>query len=107
MNFEGLIIGIAAFLIIGAFHPIIIKCEYYFTDRVWPVFLIVGIAAIAASCFVQQIMFSAILAIFGCTCFWSIIELKEQKARVEKGWFPANPKRAAGRPGPVSREKAD
>ncbi|HWQ74262.1 MAG TPA: DUF4491 family protein [Syntrophomonas sp.] len=97
MNFEGLIIGIAAFLIIGVFHPVIIKCEYYFTDKVWPVFLIVGVAAVAVSCFIQQVMVSAILAIFGCTCLWSIIELKEQRIRVEKGWFPANPKRAARR----------
>ncbi|SHI16346.1 protein of unknown function [Sporobacter termitidis DSM 10068] len=93
MVFTGLIIGIAAFLIIGVFHPIIIKCEYYFTDKVWPVFLAIGIIAVAASCFVHLIIVSAILAIFGCTCLWSIIELKEQRERVKKGWFPANPKR--------------
>lgn len=98
MSFTGLIIGIAAFLIIGIFHPIIIKCEYYFTDRIWPVFLIAGIAAVAASCLIQPITVSAILAIFGCTCFWSIIELKEQRERVKKGWFPENPARAARRP---------
>jgi hypothetical protein len=97
MIFTGLIIGVAAFLIIGIFHPIIIKCEYFFTDRIWPVFLITGIAAVAVSCFVQQIIVSAILAIFGCTCLWSIIELKEQRERVRKGWFPENPARAARR----------
>ena len=26
------------------------------------------------------------------SCFWSILELFQQKKRVEKGWFPANPK---------------
>lgn len=98
MSFSGLIIGVAAFLIIGVFHPIVIKCEYYFTDGVWPIFLVIGIAAVAASCFVRQIMASAILAIFGCTCLWSIIELKEQRERVKKGWFPANPARAGHRP---------
>ncbi|MBQ5683504.1 MAG: DUF4491 family protein, partial [Peptococcaceae bacterium] len=25
--------------------------------------------------------------------FWSIGELKEQRERVEKGWFPKNPNR--------------
>ncbi|MBQ5864199.1 MAG: DUF4491 family protein, partial [Bacteroidales bacterium] len=25
--------------------------------------------------------------------FWSILEVFEQKKRVEKGWFPKNPKR--------------
>jgi len=92
-----LIIGIAVFLIIGVFHPVIIKCEYYFTDKIWPIFLIIGIGAAAWSCFIQQVIVSAILAVFGCTCLWSIIELKEQRERVEKGWFPKNPARAAGR----------
>ncbi|MDX9872382.1 MAG: DUF4491 family protein [Clostridia bacterium] len=97
MNFQGLIIGAAAFLIIGIFHPIIIKCEYYFTERIWPLFLVVGIAAAAVSCFIQHTVVSAVLAIFGCTCLWSIIELKEQRERVAKGWFPENPARAAHR----------
>lgn len=92
MNFEGLMIGIIAFLIIGVFHPIIIKCEYYFTEKIWPVFLITGILTIVLSCFIHQAIVSAALAIFGCTCLWSIIELKEQTKRVEKGWFPKNPK---------------
>ena len=97
MNYTGLIIGVAAFLIIGVFHPIVIKCEYYFTDRVWPVFLVVGLIAAGASCFVSQTAVSAILAIFGCTCLWSIIELREQRERVKKGWFPKNPARSAKR----------
>ncbi len=93
MHFAGLIIGAAAFIIIGIFHPIVIKCEYYFTDKIWPVFLIVGIIAIASSCLIEEIMISSILGIFGCSSIWSIIELKEQKERVKKGWFPKNPKR--------------
>ncbi|MDR1630507.1 MAG: DUF4491 family protein [Oscillospiraceae bacterium] len=93
MQFSGVIIGAAAFLIIGVFHPIVIKCEYHFSQKIWPLFLLVGLAGVAASCFVQNTVASAILAIFGCSCLWSIIELKEQKQRVEKGWFPKNPKR--------------
>ena len=30
MNFIGLIVAIATFVIIGIFHPIVIKTEYYF-----------------------------------------------------------------------------
>ena len=30
MNYTGAIIGISAFLVIGVFHPIVIKTEYYF-----------------------------------------------------------------------------
>ena len=29
-NLTGLVIGISTFLIIGLFHPVVIKCEYYF-----------------------------------------------------------------------------
>lgn len=98
MIFEGLVIGISAFLVIGVFHPIVIKCEYYFTEKIWPVFLITGIVTVILSCFFQQIIVSAVLAIFGCACLWSIIELKEQTRRVEKGWFPKNPKFIVQRP---------
>ena len=29
MNTSGIIIGLSSFVIIGIFHPIVIKCEYY------------------------------------------------------------------------------
>ena len=32
-NLTGLVIGVATFLIIGLFHPLVIKGEYYFGDR--------------------------------------------------------------------------
>ena len=75
MNFMGLIISVAVFLLIGVFHPIVIKCEYYFSDKCWPVFLVGGIISILVS------------------LMWSIGELKEQRKRVERGWFPRNPNR--------------
>ena len=43
MNFTGIIVGLATFLIIGVFHPIVIKAEYYFSKSCWPVFLAAGI----------------------------------------------------------------
>lgn len=94
MHFTGLLIGIVTFFIIGVFHPIVVKCEYYFTDRVWPIFLIVGILFLLVSLFVPQTL-SIILSIVGITCLWSIGELKEQRVRVKKGWFPKNPAREA------------
>ncbi len=91
MNFSGLIIGLVAFLIIGISHPIVIKTEYYFGKKVWPVFLGVGIVFIVISIFVHQLMASTILGIAGFTSLWAIHELIEQEERVAKGWFPANP----------------
>ncbi|HHX92124.1 MAG TPA: DUF4491 family protein [Clostridiales bacterium] len=91
MNFEGLIIGLASFAIIGAFHPIVIKGEYYIGKKIWPAFLVAGLLLIAASALLQNIVLSAIIAITGFSSLWSIHELFEQEQRVERGWFPRNP----------------
>lgn len=93
MNFEGILLGLAAFVCIGMFHPIVIKAEYYLGTRCWWMFALVGVAAVIASMWVEQTYVSAILGVFAFSCFWSILELFEQKKRVEKGWFPRNPKR--------------
>ena len=93
MNFIGLIIAVATFLTIGLFHPIVIKSEYYFGTRCWWVFCLAGIAFIVASLFTANDILSQILGVIGCSCLWSILELFEQKKRVERGWFPKNPKR--------------
>lgn len=93
MFYEGLIIAISTFLIIGLFHPIVIKSEYYFGVKCWPVFAVAGIAFIAVSLFVSNVLIAAILGVIGCSCLWSILEIFEQRERVRKGWFPKNPKR--------------
>ena len=94
LNGSGLLIGLASFLLIGLFHPIVIKCEYYFSDRIWPVFLAGGVVFCTASLFAENPTLSAILGVAGFTSLWSIHELKQQTKRVKKGWFPRNPKRA-------------
>ena len=43
MYFTGLIIGVATFFIIGLFHPLVIKGEYYFGTKFWWLFALVGI----------------------------------------------------------------
>lgn len=92
MNYEGLIIGIATFLIIGIFHPIVIKAEYYFGVGCWWVFLIAGLAGVAGSIFVEGTLLSTLLGVFAFSSFWSIRELFEQRERVRKGWFPKREK---------------
>lgn len=93
MQFNGLIIGISVFLLIGIFHPVVIKAEYYFTKKIWPIFLILGIIFSVISLFCQNIIINILLGSLGFTCFWSIKELFEQEERVNKGWFPKNPRR--------------
>lgn len=95
LNFKGIIIGAATFLIIAFSRYVCIKAEYYFTKRFWIVFLIIGIASIALSVIVNNLIGSIILGINGFTFLWGIGEIIEQEERVNKGWFPQNPKRAA------------
>lgn len=93
MYFLGLIIAISTFLIIGVFHPIVIKCEYYFGTRLWWLFLLLGVLFIVAALFISSVLLSAICGVAGASCLWSIGEIFEQRQRVKKGWFPMNPRR--------------
>lgn len=93
MNYSGLILGVATFLLIGVFHVIVVKGEYYFSKIIWPLFLATGIASLFISLFISSPVISSLIAVFGISCLWSIRELFEQEDRVKKGWFPKNPKR--------------
>ena len=93
LNFSGIIIGIATFLVIGLFHPLVIKAEYYIGVKSWWLFLLLGIVACIASLLVGNLTLSIILGVVAFSSFWSIGEVFQQKKRVEKGWFPANPNR--------------
>ena len=92
-NLLGLIIGIGTFLIIGLFHPLVVKAEYYIGTKSWWIFLAMGIIGIVLSLYLENILLSTITGVFAFSSFWSIFEIFEQKKRVEKGWFPRNPKK--------------
>ena len=87
-NLLGLLIGISSYLIIGFFHPVVIKYEYHFGVKGWWIFAILGIVAIAASVLVKNQLISSIAGVFAFSSFWTIKELFEQVERVKKGWFP-------------------
>lgn len=93
INISGIITGLATFLIIGIFHPIVIKAEYHFGKECWWVFAILGGAFAVLSLFIDHITWSTIAGVIAFSSFWSIKELFEQERRVERGWFPANPGR--------------
>ena len=90
---EGIIIGISTFLIIGLFHPVVIKAEYYWGTRCWWIFLILGILGIIGALLVENILISSLLGVFAFSSLWTIKEVFDQRKRVLKGWFPMNPKR--------------
>ncbi|MBR5893699.1 MAG: DUF4491 family protein [Bacteroidaceae bacterium] len=93
LNFSGVEIGVATFLIIGLFHPLVIKAEYYIGVKSWWLFLLLGIVAGVASLLVHNLILSILLGVVAFSSFWSIGEVFEQRKRVQKGWFPKNPKR--------------
>ncbi len=92
-NLIGLLLGLCSFLIIGIFHPLVVKGEYYFGVRCWWAFLVLGIGAGVGSLFVSGVFVQTLLGVLAFSSFWSILEVFEQRGRVEKGWFPANPRR--------------
>ena len=92
-HLAGLFIGICTFLIIGLFHPVVVKAEYYWGTKCWWIFLVLGIAGVVASLSIANVILSSLLGVFACSSFWTIKEVFEQEERVQKGWFPKNPKR--------------
>lgn len=92
INPDGVLIGLVTFLIIGLFHPLVIKGEYYMGQKCNWLFLAGGILTLIASLLTFGTI-SILLGVTSFSCFWSILEVREQLKRVEKGWFPRNPKR--------------
>ena len=92
-NYSGILIGVVTFLIIGLFHPLVVKAEYHIGTKSWWLFLLFGLVSAVASLLVGNLVVSIILGVLAFSSFWSIGEVFQQKKRVEKGWFPANPKK--------------
>ncbi len=92
-HLAGIFIGICTFLIIGIFHPVVVKAEYYWGTRCWWIFLVLGIIGIGVSVWTDNIILASLCGVFGFSSFWTIKEIFEQEERVKKGWFPRNPKR--------------
>lgn len=84
LNWDGVIIGLITFIIIGIFHPLVIKGYYYIGLKCRWIFLISGIGFIIGCLLTASTMLSIILGVTAFSCFWSIMEINEQKLRVER-----------------------
>lgn len=89
----GVVLGVCVFLIIGLFHPLVVRAEYHFGVRAGWGFGLFGAAMGIACVLVDSLFLSACLGVTAFSSFWSIREVFQQRERVAKGWFPANPKR--------------
>ena len=95
-NLTGLIIGICTFLIIGLFHPVVIKAEYYWGTGCWGIFLVLGIVGTVAALWVTNVLWSSLLGVFAFSSFWTIKEIFvfwRYKPGVYPSPSPENPKR--------------
>lgn len=93
MNYTGIVFGLLTFLVIGLFHPLVIKAEYYMGKKSWWLFLLLGMITLVLSLCAENEYLSILLGVVSFSSFWSILEVFEQFKRVQKGWFPMNPKR--------------
>ena len=93
LNFYGIVIGAAVFLIIGVCHPLVIKLENHWGKNSWWVLAVAGACFCVLSLFVDSFTISTILGAAAFSCFWGIHETITQEKRVLRGWFPENPKR--------------
>ena len=93
MNFQGILVGAAVFLIIGICHPIVIKMEYYWSKRSWWILLLAGLGFSAWSVFIISSLWSTIVGAAAFSCFWGILEILEQEKRVLRGAQKENPAR--------------
>jgi len=92
MSPAGPLLGLASLAVIGLGFFWVVKVEYALGLAWWPWFMLAGLLLIASSLFVGESLLSALLGIAGASVAWGSTELRAQALRVERGWYPANPK---------------
>ena len=80
-HLQGLLIGAATFLIIGFFHPLVIKAEYYWGTRSRWAFLALGVAGITASLAVENQTLSSLCGVPAFSALRSIRAIKQPQER--------------------------
>ncbi|MDO9348724.1 MAG: DUF4491 family protein [Anaerolineales bacterium] len=93
MNFFGLLLGLATFLIIGLGFVWVIRGERYLGYLWWPYIMGLGILLVLGSLLLASEWASALVGAVGASLVWGSTELKEQAVRAELGWFPFNGKK--------------
>ncbi len=82
LNFFGFLTGLFSFIVIGLFHPVVIKLEYHFGKKIWWILFFPGVLLSVISLFFMNDTVSVLLGILGFALIWSARELIEQHKRV-------------------------
>lgn len=93
VNLTGLYLGLYMLFVIAIGFVWVIKLEYYLGAKVWKIVLSLGVLICVLSAFMPNFTTSALVGIFGGSVVWGATELPGQQERVQRGLFPANPKR--------------
>jgi MFS superfamily sulfate permease-like transporter len=85
MYFTGLVVGLSIFLLIGLFHPLVVKAEYHLgKKKLKLIFGVISLASVTISLF-TDLLLSIYLGCIGFSCFWAIFEAdKQEKRRLER-----------------------
>lgn len=95
VNWQGFLLGLAAFFMIGLFHPVVAKMEYHLGKQSWWMLFFPGLGSLIASFFFGTVV-SILLGSLAFSLFWSTLELFYQHERVMKGRARRNPNRNYG-----------
>lgn len=96
MSFEGVVVGVGTLAFFALSRWSCIAGEYYFTKRIWIAFLVVGALLVLCALQVENLVISSLLSVLGFCYLWGIGEVIAQEKRVERGWYPRNPRRQKG-----------
>jgi len=66
--YDGILVGLTSFLVIGIFHPIVIRAEYHWSKKCWPLFLVVGLLLLICSILLDSFVLSAVVGVTGFSC---------------------------------------
>ena len=93
MSYDGVLGAGGTLAIFAVSRWSCIAGEYYFSKRIWVLFLVIGLAAIVFAIQVDNLVGASLLSVLGFCYLWGIGEVVAQEKRVEKGWYPRNPRR--------------
>jgi len=98
MSLFGPFMGLLALIIIGLGFLWVIHAERALGWQWWYVFMGAGLVLVLSSILLSLSFFSGLFGIAGACLVWGSTELRAQAARVELGWYPANPRRKPNPP---------
>ena len=94
MNWQGLLVGLAVFAMVGVCHPMVVWMEYNIGRRVWKLLLVVGVFLLVPSLFASGVV-ASVLGGASAAVIYSAVEVVRQHKRAVLGRAARNPRRPA------------